>query len=153
MHTSEYIAAAAAAVGILNLLINVIGGLIAATKGMHAIDIKIETKASILREELAAGLHALRKEFQESQMVQEDAFREVGTGLRKFIELTNDKIREMEIWGRDHYVQQNHFERSIDSINSSVREGFATLRADFMALKKEIRDDMRTHHKPPVQES
>lgn len=97
----------------------------------------VENMRSALKEELEnkldEDLGGLREDFAEHIKTQEHRFGETGAALREKISQVEKHLREVEIWGRDHYVQK------ID-----MRELIDQMRADFKDAVTEIRKDIRT---------
>jgi hypothetical protein len=75
-------------------------------------------------------LDVLRKDFHEAQRAQDHNFGEMGAALRRFIETVEKDMREIEIWGRDHYVQRGEFEKATESIRSDIKELGADIKSD-----------------------
>ena len=78
------------------------------------------------------ALEVLNKEVEDQLKTSEHRYGEVGTALRVKITDVENYIREVEIWGRDHYVQKVDLRELIDQ-----------LRADFKDAVNEIKKDMR----------
>jgi hypothetical protein len=50
--------------------------------------------------------------------------------MRQYIADVEKKVREVEIYGRDHYVQKSEFEKATNSIRSDIREMAADIKSD-----------------------
>lgn len=129
--------------------------LIAATRGIE--QIKADTSAGItgeaedrtaaireLRLEVQSMINNLRQENVEIHKTQYHDFGETATALRRFIEEVQNKVREVEIWGRDHYVQKPEFQRSIDTISNDLRSGFSNIAEEIRAIRKDIAANRKT---------
>jgi hypothetical protein len=100
----------------------------------------VEQMKSGVKDDMAAeklarleAIDALREEFADGQKAQDHNFGEVGAAMRQFIADVEKKVREVEIWGRDHYVQKEDLKGLIDQ-----------LRSDFKEAVGEIKDDIRS---------
>lgn len=80
----------------------------------------------------------LRKEFHDAQRTQDNHVGEMGSALRRFIETVEKEMHDIELWGRDHYVQKSEFERATDSIRNDITMLRAEIKADFKELGNKI---------------
>jgi hypothetical protein len=74
--------------------------------------------------------------------VQYRDFGETVSALRRFIEEVEGEMHRIEIWGRDHYVQEPLFQRTVDALVASMKEGFASIKGDLNTLKAELKEDI-----------
>ncbi|TXH33800.1 MAG: hypothetical protein E6Q98_20730 [Rhodospirillaceae bacterium] len=84
------------------------------------------------RDKIVEKILELEKRFDADQKVQDHNFGEVGHAMREKIASVENKLREVEIYGRDNYVKIPDFERAIERLS-----------ADFKSAVGEIRDDIR----------
>lgn len=91
------------------------------------------------REKIIAKIEELENKFDEEQDSQDHRFGEVGAAMRQYMADIEKKVREVEIYGRDHYVKIPDFERAIDRIG-----------ATFKAAIDELKEDIRHILKPPA---
>jgi len=89
-------------------------------------DIEVE------REKIVTKIDELEQRFFDEQKAQDHNFGEVGAAMRQYIADVEKKVREVEIWGRDHFVKK-------DDLNAIVSQ----LRQDFREAVGEIKDDLR----------
>ena len=90
------------------------------------------------REKIIAKIEQLETKFDDEQTSQDHRFGEVGAAMRQYMADIEKKLREVEIYGRDHYVKIPDFEKAIDRIG-----------ATFMAAINELKEDMRRILKSP----
>lgn len=90
------------------------------------------------REKIIAKIDAMETRFETDQKAQDHNFGEVGAAMRQYIADVEKKVREVEIFGRDHYVQKEDFKDAIDKIGIQIREGNAEIKADLKELQKQI---------------
>ena len=91
------------------------------------------------REKIIGKIEELEAKFDEEQRSQDHRFGEVGAAMRQYMTDIEKKVREVEIYGRDHYVKIHDFEKAIDRIG-----------ATFTAAINELKEDMRRILKPPA---
>lgn len=84
------------------------------------------------RDSIVDKIDELEKRFEADQKTQDHNFGEVGHAMREKIASVENKIRDIEIYGRDNYVKIPDFERAIERLS-----------ADFKSAVGEIRDDIR----------
>lgn len=84
------------------------------------------------RDKLIAELEKLEDKFEDSQRTQDHNFGEVGAALRQYIADVEKKAREIEMWGRDNYVQKSEFEKATDRLTDAIK-----------SMGTDIKDDLR----------
>lgn len=82
------------------------------------------------RDKILERLEKIKAEFFEQQRNQDHNFGEVGAAMRQYIADVEKKVREVEIYGRDHYVQKSEFEKATNSIRADIREMAAGIKTD-----------------------
>jgi len=82
------------------------------------------------RDSIVEKIDALERRFDADQKSQDHNFGEVGAAMRQYIADVEKKVREVEIYGRDHYVQKSEFEKATDSIRADIREMAADIKTD-----------------------
>jgi hypothetical protein len=96
-----------------------------------AAEVLARTKAiSALDAARSSEIEALRREFHEAQKAQDHNVGEMGAALRRFIETVEKEMHDIELWGRDHYVQKGEFEKATASIRSDIKEMCSELKSD-----------------------
>lgn len=90
------------------------------------------------REKIIEKLDALEAQFQAEQKSQDHNFGEVGAAMRQYIADVEKMVREVEIFGRDHYVQKEDFKEAVSQIGTQIREGNAEIKADLKELQKQL---------------
>lgn len=58
--------------------------------------------------------------------------------MRAHIAQVEDRIREVEIWGRDNYVQKSEFEKATDRLTDAIKSMAADIKADIRGLNEKI---------------
>ncbi len=126
-----------------------IGGVIAMTRAIETIkqDVSQRIADEVLARTKALSdavqarndeLEELRREFTDAQRTQDHNFGEMGAALRRFIETVEKEMHNIEIWGRDNYVQKGEFEKATDSIRADIREMGSEIKTDLRALTAKI---------------
>lgn len=92
------------------------------------------------REKITSKIDALEAHFHDEQKRQDHNFGEVGAAMRQFIADVEKKVREVEIFGRDHYVQKEDFKDAIAQIGFQIREGNAEIKADNAEIKADLKE-------------
>lgn len=82
------------------------------------------------REKIIAKIETIEARFDAEQLRQDHNFGEVGAAMRQYIADVEKKMREVEIYGRDHYVMKSDFEKAIDRIGETFRLAIAELKDD-----------------------
>lgn len=90
------------------------------------------------REKIIAEVKKLEDEFEESQRSQDHNFGEVGAAMREKIATVENKLREVELWGRDNYVQKSEFEKATDRLTDAIKSMGADIKADIRELNGKI---------------
>lgn len=90
------------------------------------------------REKLIAKIDAMETRFETDQKTQDHNFGEVGAAMRQYMADIEKKVREVEIYGRDHYVKISDFDKAIERLGETFRLAIA-----------ELKDDIRHILKPP----
>ena len=76
--------------------------------------------------------------FADDLRAQDHNFGEVGAAMRQYISDVEKKLREVEIWGRDNYVQKSEFEKATDQIRSDIRSLGADIKHDIRELNTKV---------------
>lgn len=97
-----------------------------------------------------AALRALALESDRKIEVQYRDFGETASALRRFIEEIAAEMHRIEIWGRDNYVQEPLFQRTVDALSVSMKEGFAGIKGDLKNLQTELKEDIAQARKDPT---
>lgn len=90
------------------------------------------------REKIIAKIEQLEAKFDDEQTSQDHRFGEVGAAMRQYMADIEKKVREVEIYGRDHYVKISDFDKAIERLGETFR----------LAIT-ELKDDIRHILKPP----
>ncbi len=88
------------------------------------------------RDKIIEKLADLEKRFEADQKTQDHNFGEVGHAMREKIASVENKLREVEIYGRDNYVKIPDFERAIERLSADFKTGLGDLRDDIRELLK-----------------
>lgn len=87
-------------------------------------------------EKIIHKIDEMEDKFEESQRTQDHNFGEVGHAMRAHIADVKEKIREVEIYGRDHYVKIPDFEKAVDRLGDTMKEAVADLKKDMRHILK-----------------
>lgn len=90
------------------------------------------------RDKIVSEIKKIEKDFHESQRDQDHNFGEVGAAMRQYIANVENKVREVEIWGRDNYVQKSEFEKATDRLADTIKSMGADIKADIRQLNEKI---------------
>lgn len=71
------------------------------------------------REKLIAKIDAMETRFETDQKTQDHNFGEVGAAMRQDMADIEKKVREVEIYGRDHYVKISDFDKAIERLGET----------------------------------
>lgn len=86
------------------------------------------------RDKIVDRIEELERQFQDEQRSQDHNVGEMGAALRRHIETVHEKLREVEIWGRDNYVQKPELE----SVRQDIKELGRSIKEDFKDLHERI---------------
>lgn len=84
------------------------------------------------RDKVIDKIDELERHFADEQKSQDHNFGEVGAAMRQYIADVEKKVREVEIYGRDNYVQKGEFEKATNRLENAIKE-----------LGSDIKDDLR----------
>lgn len=76
----------------------------------------------------------LLERFSADQKTQDHNFGEVGAAMRQYIADVEKKVREVEIWGRDNYVQKGDLKPMLDQLRSDFKEAVGEIKEDMRRL-------------------
>lgn len=88
------------------------------------------------RDKILAEIKKLEAKFADEQRSQDHNFGEVGHAMREKIASVEDKLRDVEIYGRDNYVKIPDFERAIERLSADFKSGLGEIRDDIRELLK-----------------
>ena len=89
------------------------------------------------REKIIAKIDAMETRFDADQRSQDHNFGEVGAAMRQYIADVEKKLREVEIYGRDHYVKIPDFEKAIDRMGETIKNAVSNLKEDMRQILKQ----------------
>ena len=116
----------------------VLGNVITLAFGSFKLGRAVEQMKDALKDHFNTELEELRNEFLASQKTQDHQFGEVGAAMRQYTADVEKKVREVEIWGRDHFVQKSEFERATDTIRQDIKDMSQSIKDDFKDLHTKI---------------
>lgn len=90
------------------------------------------------RDKLFDRIEETKARFAAEQKTQDHNFGEVGHAMRAHIAQVEDRIREVEIWGRDNYVQKCEFEKATDRLTDAIKSMASDIKADIRGLNEKI---------------
>jgi len=91
------------------------------------------------RDNIFSKIDLIEDRFDTDQRAQDHNFGEVGAAMRQYIADVEKMVREVEIWGRDNYVQKSEFEKATDQIRSDIRAMGADIKHDLRELNSKIK--------------
>lgn len=91
------------------------------------------------RDKIIDKIGAMETRFEADQETQNHRFGEVGASMRQHIADVEKKVREVEIWGRDNYVQKSEFEKATDRLTDAIKSMGADIKEDL----RDRLDDLR----------
>lgn len=100
--------------------------------------IRIDTIFEAERENDARSMKDFAAQFASEQKVQDHNAGEMGAALRQYIANVEKSMHEIEIWGRDHYVQKPEFEKAVDALRSDITRLGADIKTDIRNLDNKI---------------
>ena len=90
------------------------------------------------RDKIFSRIDIIEDRFADDLRAQDHNFGEVGSAMRQYIADVEKKLREVEIWGRDNYVQKSEFEKATDQIRSDIRALGADIKHDIRELNSKV---------------
>lgn len=88
------------------------------------------------RDKIVDRIEELERQFQDEQRSQDHNVGEMGAALRRHIETVHEKLREVEIWGRDNYLKIDDFEKAVERLSSDFRLAVNEIKTDIRELLK-----------------
>ena len=89
-------------------------------------------------DKIISKIGLIENRFADDLRAQDHNFGEVGAAMRQYISDVEKKLREVEIWGRDNYVQKSEFEKATDQIRSDIRALGADIKHDIRELNTKV---------------
>lgn len=86
------------------------------------------------RDKILNKIDELEEKFRDDQQSQDHRFGEVGAAMRQYIADVEKKVREVEIWGRDHFVQKEDLKSMLDQLRSDFKEAVGEIKEDIRQL-------------------
>ena len=97
-------------------------------------------------EKIIGKIKALEEKFIADQRTQDHNFGEVGAAMRQYTSDVEKKVREVEIWGRDNYVQKGEFEKATDRLEAAIKEWGADIKEDLRDRLDDLRKSFEAKH-------
>lgn len=94
----------------------------------------IAEKAGQIRSETDEKFADLSARFDDQQRTQDHNFGEVGAAMRQYIADVEKQVRELEIWGRDNFVQKGDLKPLLDQLRSDFKEAVGEIKEDIRQL-------------------
>jgi hypothetical protein len=98
------------------------------------------------RDKIVVKIEAIKADFETDQRTQDDRFGEVGAAMRQYIADVEKKLREVEIYGRDNYVQKSEFEKATGRLESAIKEFGADIKEDLRDRIEDMRKVFEAKH-------
>lgn len=93
-------------------------------------------KISSETKKIQDDLRGLTEHFEDSQRTQDSNVSEVIFSIRQYVANVEKEMHQIEIWGRDNYVQKPEFSAALNRIEEGMRIMAREVRADIRALMK-----------------
>lgn len=113
-------------------------GIVSLTRAVERIKADTSEKIADLNAIMLGRLSELADKFDKDQRVQDHNFGEVGAAMRQYVADVEKKVREVEIWGRDHYVLKEDFMVATDAIRADIRAMASDIKSDLKDLNAKI---------------
>lgn len=97
-------------------------GAIKLGRAVEQIKAEIKQQVDTDKKEILGLVDKLRERFAEDQRAQDHNFGEVGAAMRQYIADVEKKVREVEIFGRDNYVQKGEFARATERFEAAIEK-------------------------------
>lgn len=98
------------------------------------------------REKIVAKIDAMEARFEADQRSQDHNFGEVGHAMRQHIRDVEKKIGEVEMWGRDNYVQKGEFDKATNRLESAIKEMGSDIKDDLRERIEDLRKIFEARH-------
>jgi hypothetical protein len=98
------------------------------------------------RDKILSTISDLKDDFEDSQRAQDHNFGEVGAAMRQYIADVEKKVREVEIYGRDNYVQKSEFEKATDRLEAAIKAWGAEIKEDLRDRLDDLRKSFDAKH-------
>jgi len=131
MTTFEWAMVSISAAGFLVTVGGVIGACVWAVGKIREGTIEQIKEERIQR---ADAIHKAMARFDEAQQTQDHNFGEVGLSLRRFIEQIEQKVYQVELWGRDNYALKH----DVADVRKDIKEMRAEIKTDMTELGRKI---------------
>jgi hypothetical protein len=86
------------------------------------------------RDKIINKIDAMETRFENDQETQNHRFGEIGAAMREKIASVENKLREVEIYGRDNYVKIPDFEKAIDRMGETIKDAVTDLKEDMRRI-------------------
>ena len=94
------------------------------------------------RDGIIVRIELMERKFSDEQKEQDHNFGEVGFAMRQYIADVEKKVRDVEMYGRDHYVKITDFDKAIDRLSSDIKSVATDIKKDFKESIRELKGEM-----------
>lgn len=109
-----------------------------------AIAVRVITTRELATQKLVTQIEAELTTYIDGKIKQqEELFREIVSGAKKYIELVEKEMHQIEIWNRDHYVQKDEFRAATDGLRNDIKDLASSIKEDFKELYRKLENDGR----------
>lgn len=98
------------------------------------------------RDKVLEKIDELEHRFSDEQRSQDHNFGEVGAAMRQYTADVEKKLREVEMWGRDNYVQKSEFEKATGRLETAIKEMGADIKEDLRDRIEDLRKSFEPKH-------
>lgn len=132
-HISQWISPAIAIIGFLGTWVF---GAFRLGRAVEQMKAGVREEIEEEREKIIAKIDAMETRFEADQRSQDHNFGEVGHAMREKIASVENKIREVEIYGRDNYLKIPDFERAVERLSDDFKNAVGEIKNDIRDLLK-----------------
>ncbi len=131
--------------GCLGFMLTWTGMVIAVTRAVDAIKISTDDKIDEETAKLTTRMDTMSRDFHDDQNVQDDRYAETVSSIRQYVILVEKKVYEVEIWGRDNYVQKPEFFGSTSRLESAIDRMAIDVKDDFKTVYNKLDNIIRSN--------
>ena len=99
----------------------------------------VEQMKAAVKKQIDDERDKMEMRFESDQETQNQRFGEVAAAMRQYITEVEKKVREVEIWSRDNFVQKSEFEKATDRLTDAIKSMGADIKEDL----RDRLDDLR----------
>jgi hypothetical protein len=98
------------------------------------------------RDKVLEKIEGLERHFADEQKSQDHNYGEVGAAMRQYIADVEKQVRELEIWGRDNFVQKGEFEKATSRLELAIKDMGSDIKDDLRERIEDLRKVFERKH-------